>query len=96
MHFQVIYKQTSNNWINVNDVLTFLEITDSTVTFIWASEDSGFRHLYLVTSSLVQSTNGIKESMVIEHTDINLVPSIISKVCVCVCETVSLNFDQFR
>lgn len=81
-NFQVIYKQTSTNWVNVNDLLTFLEITDTTVTFIWASEDSGFRHLYLITSSLVLSTNGIKESMVIEHTDcINLVPSIISKVC---------------
>ncbi len=64
--------------------MTFMDITDTTVTFIWASEDSGFRHLYLITSSLVQSTNGIKESMVIEHTDdcINLVPSIISKVCI--------------
>ncbi|KAJ6635497.1 Dipeptidyl peptidase 8 [Pseudolycoriella hygida] len=77
---QVIYKQTSTNWVNVNDLLTFLEINDTTVTFLWGSEDSGFRHLYLVTSSLVQSTNGIKDSMVIEHTDcINLVPSIISK-----------------
>lgn len=82
--FQVIYKQTSTNWVNVNDVLTFLDITDTTVTFIWASEDSGFRHLYLITSSLVQAAaNGIKESMAIEHTDcINLVPSIISKVCI--------------
>lgn len=77
----MIYKQTSTNWVNVNDLMTFLSITDTTVTFIWASEDSGFRHLYLVSSSLVASTNGIKESMVIEHTDcINLVPSIISKV----------------
>ena len=50
--FQVIYTQRSNSWINVHDLLYFLEITQNTVTFLWAAEDTGFRHIYLVTSSL--------------------------------------------
>ncbi|XP_019549045.3 dipeptidyl peptidase 9 [Aedes albopictus] len=53
---QVIYTETSKSWVNVHDVVQFLEITDSSVTFLWASEETGFRHLYLVTSSL--ATNG--------------------------------------
>lgn len=58
-----------------------MDVTDTSITFIWGSEDTGFRHLYLITSSLVQSANGVKESMVTEQNDcINLVPSIISKV----------------
>lgn len=49
---QVIYTETTSQWINVHDLLHFLEITDSQVQFIWASEETGFRHLYNVTSSL--------------------------------------------
>lgn len=52
---QVIYSETSPNWVNVNDILHFLELTDNGVTFLWASEETGFRHLYLVTSSLATS-----------------------------------------
>lgn len=29
-----------------------MEITDDTITYIWASEETGHRHLYLITSSL--------------------------------------------
>nr|XP_014088753.1 dipeptidyl peptidase 9 isoform X1 [Bactrocera oleae]XP_014088754.1 dipeptidyl peptidase 9 isoform X1 [Bactrocera oleae]XP_036233185.1 dipeptidyl peptidase 9 isoform X1 [Bactrocera oleae]XP_036233186.1 dipeptidyl peptidase 9 isoform X1 [Bactrocera oleae]XP_036233187.1 dipeptidyl peptidase 9 isoform X1 [Bactrocera oleae]XP_036233188.1 dipeptidyl peptidase 9 isoform X1 [Bactrocera oleae]XP_036233189.1 dipeptidyl peptidase 9 isoform X1 [Bactrocera oleae]XP_036233190.1 dipeptidyl peptidase 9 i len=59
---QVIYSQTSDTWVNVHDLLYFLEITDTTVTFLWASEETGFRHLYLVTSSLnTGSLNGYKD-----------------------------------
>lgn len=40
-----------------------MEITDTTVTFLWASEETGFRHLYLVTSSLCAKTmNGCNEA----------------------------------
>jgi len=49
---QVIYTERSSQWINVHDLLYFLEISDSHVQFIWASEETGYRHLYLVTSSL--------------------------------------------
>lgn len=30
--------------------------------FIWANEDTGFRHLYQVTSQISQITNGVTES----------------------------------
>ncbi|XP_053671772.1 dipeptidyl peptidase 9 [Anopheles nili] len=49
---QVIYSETSSSWVNVHDVLQFIEISEQEVTFLWASEETGFRHLYLVTSSL--------------------------------------------
>lgn len=50
---QVIYSETSSFWINVNDLLYFLPSDDSTeVKFIWGSEETNFRHLYLVTSSI--------------------------------------------
>lgn len=59
---QVIWSQVAGTWINVNDILEFIECTDTQVTFIWASEESGFRHLYLVTALLQQqektNTNG--------------------------------------
>uniref|UniRef100_A0A182K1I5 Peptidase S9 prolyl oligopeptidase catalytic domain-containing protein n=1 Tax=Anopheles christyi TaxID=43041 RepID=A0A182K1I5_9DIPT len=49
---QVLYAETSSSWVNVHDVLQFVELSEREVTFLWASEESGFRHLYLVTSSL--------------------------------------------
>lgn len=49
---QVIYTEQSESWINVHDMLYFLEISEISVTYVWASEETGFRHLYLVTSSL--------------------------------------------
>lgn len=40
-----------------------MEITDNTVTFLWASEETGFRHIYLVTSSLSAETlNGCNDA----------------------------------
>ncbi|XP_061504968.1 dipeptidyl peptidase 9 [Anopheles gambiae] len=57
---QVIYTETSSSWVNVHDVLQFVELSEQEVTFLWASEESGFRHLYLVTSSL--SPNGCSSS----------------------------------
>ncbi|EDV91234.1 dipeptidyl peptidase 9 [Drosophila grimshawi] len=53
---QVIYTEQSESWINVHDMLYFLEMSDMndmSVTYVWASEETGFRHLYLVTSSLL-------------------------------------------
>lgn len=59
---QVIYSERSTQWINVHDLLYFLDITDEVVQFIWASEESGFRHLYLISASLVvkPAQNGIR------------------------------------
>ncbi len=52
--FQVIASTTSENWVSVNDTLTFLRSDDpgSTVRFLWSNEDTGYRHLYLLTSHL--------------------------------------------
>jgi len=36
-------------------MLHFLDLTETSVTFLWASEETGFRHLYLVTASLLLS-----------------------------------------
>ncbi|XP_044779219.1 dipeptidyl peptidase 9 isoform X2 [Drosophila simulans] len=52
---QVIYTERSDSWINVHDMLHFLDLTETSVTFLWASEETGFRHLYLVTASLLLS-----------------------------------------
>lgn len=50
---QVIYSEQSSIWINVNDLLYFLPSDDPTeVKFLWGSEESDFRHLYLITSSI--------------------------------------------
>ncbi|XP_060862612.1 dipeptidyl peptidase 9 [Metopolophium dirhodum] len=60
---QVIYSQTSNVWVNVHDLLYMFPITSSSeVTMIWATEDTGFRHLYLITSIItkVSHENGIQ------------------------------------
>lgn len=85
---QVIYSQTSTTWINVNDLLEFIELTDSEITFIWASEETGFRHLYLITASLHHGMNGVTHtndnSNIPQLTDelydaVTLKPRILSK-----------------
>lgn len=52
---QVIYSEESNVWINVHDILYFLPTRNNPneIQFIWASEETGFRHLYLVTSQIM-------------------------------------------
>lgn len=78
---QVIYSQMSLTWVNVHDLLHFVEITDTQVTFIWASEETGFRHLYLITSSLVMATNGLKDPTLVERGECGtLTPRIVNKV----------------
>ncbi|MCC2617877.1 S9 family peptidase [Aestuariibacter halophilus] len=41
---KVLIKESSNTWVNLHDDLYFLTSKDQ---FIWASERSGFKHLYL-------------------------------------------------
>lgn len=48
---QVVYTQTSATWINIHDLLHFLEFSETHIKFLWASEESGFRHLYTIKSS---------------------------------------------
>lgn len=74
----------------MHDLLKFIEITDNTCTFLWASEETGFRHLYLITSSLVvveSPPNGMKSDNLNEgfycssfKADIHLTPRISSKI----------------
>lgn len=77
---QVICSQESSAWINVNDLLYFLPSSNSNeVQFIWASEDTGFRHLNLITSQVLPYMNGVTETS--EPMDyVFLQPKISSKV----------------
>ncbi|KAH8398150.1 hypothetical protein KR215_007414 [Drosophila sulfurigaster] len=87
---QVIYTEQSESWINVHDMLYFLEISDISATYVWASEETGFRHLYLVTSSLLLShVNGCQtdgSAMTAQQAQPNFVepsalqPRIVNKV----------------
>lgn len=53
---QCIYEETSPVWINVHDCLHFFPQTfENEISFIWASQKSGFRHLYHVTSRLASA-----------------------------------------
>lgn len=54
---QVIFSERSSQWINVHDLLYFLDISDKHVEFIWSSEETGFRHLLLIKSSLETVTS---------------------------------------
>lgn len=79
---QVIWSQVSSTWINVNDLLEFIEMNETQVTFILASEESGFRHLYSITSQLQSQspTNGGAQCNVDDaSSNLMLVPRITSK-----------------
>ncbi|XP_030751892.1 dipeptidyl peptidase 9 [Sitophilus oryzae] len=77
---QVIYRQDSQYWINVHDLLYFLPSDDhNEVKFIWANEDTGYRHLYLITAQISSMANGVTEAS--QSTDyVFLAPKITSKV----------------
>ena len=47
--YRVIFSVQSESWITVTNLLRFLPVEDpDLVRFIWASEETGFMHLYLV------------------------------------------------
>lgn len=78
---QVIYSQESRIWVNVHDLLHFLPSTDhNEVQFIWASQDTGYRHLYLITSQITPHTNGVTENSTEPMDYVFLQPKIVSKV----------------
>ncbi|CAB4065837.1 DPP9 [Lepeophtheirus salmonis] len=60
---QILCSLQSETWIKVNDILTFLTSSDleddryHTLKFIWASEETGWRHLYLYTVQLTNSSD---------------------------------------
>jgi dipeptidyl-peptidase 9 len=56
---QIVLQEVSSDlWVNVGDLLHFIDRKDAPVTpgsiirFIWTSEESGFRHLYTVSATL--------------------------------------------
>ncbi|XP_014230063.1 dipeptidyl peptidase 9-like isoform X1 [Trichogramma pretiosum] len=77
---QVIYSQKNNVWVNVNDLLYFLPSRDpAEVKFIWGSEETNYRHLYLVTAGIGGIGNGIEDTT--EKMDcLFLQPRILSKI----------------
>lgn len=51
-------------WLQVNELLYFFPTNDdSEVRFIWGSEETGFRHLYLVTAYVSGLSNGVEETI---------------------------------
>lgn len=84
---QVIYTERSNTWINIHDLLYIFDISDNYIQFIWSSEESGFRHLYLITSSLEvtkssTTQNGIRTHSAFDEgtSENNLKARVIKKV----------------
>jgi len=72
---QVIMSEQSEWWVSVHDILKFLPHPDPTqLKFLWASEETGYRHLYLVIASIVTSSyeNSSPDSV--------LCPRIVSKI----------------
>ena len=57
----VLLRETSDVWINLHKMLRPLERGDAAGGFLWASERSGFRHLYVIAADgrvLRQLTDG--------------------------------------
>lgn len=77
---QVIYTQESSIWVNVHDLLHFLPSQEhNEVQFIWASEETGYRHLYLITAQIMPYCNGVTETS--EPMDyVFLQPKILQKI----------------
>lgn len=50
---QVITVEQSDSWVNVHDVLLFLPHSDQNqIKFLWASEETGYRHLSVVVAAV--------------------------------------------
>ncbi|CAH2261300.1 jg21969 [Pararge aegeria aegeria] len=68
---QVLITETAPDaWVNVHDILHFLPSSPGTVKFIWASEETGHLHLYLVTCSVPgKRAESIKMSLALTVTE---------------------------
>ncbi|XP_047518470.1 dipeptidyl peptidase 9 isoform X2 [Pieris napi] len=86
---QVLVRETAPDaWINVHDIFyplsnctscTGTNCTCGTFKFIWASEETGFLHLYMITANIQpDKANGIEE-MLSEDENNASGPNIISK-----------------
>uniref|UniRef100_A0A0A9VTT3 Dipeptidyl peptidase 8 n=1 Tax=Lygus hesperus TaxID=30085 RepID=A0A0A9VTT3_LYGHE len=72
----VIGKQTSDVWINVTDLLHIFPGADSgKISYIWSTEETGFRHLQLVTAQLsFPHSNGVHENTDVRWKQVSSVP----------------------
>ena len=69
----MITSEQSEWWVSVHDILKFLPHTEpNQIKFLWASEETGYRHLYLVTAA-VSSGVGVSAETV-------SCPRIVSRV----------------
>ena len=76
---QVITSEVSEWWVSVHDILKFLPQPEpGQVRFLWASEETGYRHLYLVVAS-VNPCQGERGNFV-SAPDTGLCPRIVSRV----------------
>ena len=76
--FQVIFREDSDSWVNVSNILYFFNNSPSNVVeFIVSSEETGWRHLYLVQANFVPQ---IPESEEEAFRRVRLQPQILKKV----------------
>ncbi|XP_045457080.1 dipeptidyl peptidase 9 [Melitaea cinxia] len=80
---QVLVSETAPDaWVNVHDILYFLPSAPGTMRFIWASEETGHLHLYLVTCAVPAKRATCEYSvidMITEDESNALGPSVVSK-----------------
>ena len=86
--FQVIFREESDSWINVSNILHILKTnvgggtsssgSQSSVDFLISSEETGFRHLYYVKAGL--NMNQIPEGDEEVFRQKRLQPQILEKV----------------
>ncbi|XP_026743908.1 dipeptidyl peptidase 9 isoform X1 [Trichoplusia ni] len=79
---QVLISETAPDaWINVHDILYFLPSSAYELNLIWASEESGHLHLYLVTCALTHKNCGNRSviDMITDDESVAVGPNIISK-----------------
>ena len=62
---QIIHEEINDTWVNVTQICEFLKRDDEDelqvgkeLSFIWASQETGFRHLYKISVRLSQSSDG--------------------------------------
>ena len=77
---QIIYEEKSKLWINCHDILHFFPIEKqpcigTEIKFIWSSEETGFRHLYLITIKLTDKIEEQEEHETDERISLNSLSS---------------------
>ncbi|KAI8393595.1 uncharacterized protein BYT42DRAFT_609376 [Radiomyces spectabilis] len=62
LEFDILWQEETDIWINIADAYHFLNSTSVGRTeFIWSSEKSGFRHLYLVIQDHLTGTSTVRQ-----------------------------------